>query len=193
MSKLDSEFTPASGRTVSRRTVNSIAWTVPAIAVVAAAPAASASTAYDVLVSGTAVSGTAAFIQIGPVPKLSFTITAQAGTVPAGTEFTLTSGGLINLTLLGAQLIGLEILNTNGNVATIALTSDLTVGSSRTIDILPAAALFDLAVLQTATLALSGSDSPATAPGAANSATIGALAVISVGGLLRSVVGADVL
>jgi len=192
----------------SRRTVvKGAAWSVPVIAAAVATPLASASNAnaFDVGVSascvgnydldgllglinsiplvgstvGNTVQGLLGAIGLTPFQSRGFTISAVEGTVPAGTQFTLsTAPGLIDLALLGnvidANVLGLVTVNGDSS-ATLELTNDLAVGQSTTIQLAQNAV--DLGVTGNASLALVGSDSPTTAPGADNSAQLNLVSV----------------
>jgi len=173
---------------LSRRTmVKGAAWSVPVIAVAAATPMASASTAdqFDVQVTGTCegdfraaglasniLNALTGVLGLDPATR-SFTVTAAEGTIPAGTQFTLTDGGLVNVNALSVTgAIGLDALNIIrvGNTATITLEQDLAEGQSCALELL--GALADIRVASDMTLALAGTDNPSTAPGAANSAEV---------------------
>ncbi|MFD5213450.1 hypothetical protein [Microbacterium sp. NPDC058345] len=193
---------------LSRRTlVKGAAWSLPVIAVAAATPMAAASTAtqFDVGVApscvgnydldgllgliagvpgvGGAVANTVqtllAGIGLTPFESRGFTITAVEGTVPQGTQFTLsTAPGLIDLALLDdvidADVLGLVSVNGNSS-AIVELVQPLTVGQSTTIQLSQDAV--DLGVTGAASLALNGSDNPSTGAGAPNSADLNLISV----------------
>ena len=191
---------------LSRRTmVKGAAWSVPVLATAIAVPMAAASEPYDVSVTSNCVgnydldgllgliaavplvgAGAAATVQgllaavgLTPVQSRGFTITANEGTIPAGTQFTLTSDqGIIDLTALGlGNLLGASVLGlvtTDGSAAILQLNSALTLGQSTSIT-LPVSAI-DLGVTGQASLALIGSDNPGGA-GAPNSANLSLVSV----------------
>ncbi|WP_029088325.1 hypothetical protein [Brevibacterium album] len=101
-----------------------------------------------------------------------FTILAAEGTVPAGTQFTLTGGGLINITLLedalgGAGADALGLVSINGDDAIIELNRDLAQGEQQHITLRGDAV--DVSVGGTVTFGLVGTDNPSTEPGQPNS------------------------
>lgn len=189
----------------SRRTmVKGAAWSVPVIAVAAATPMASASTAeqFDVQVAGTC-SGDykAAGLTAGVIDVLAtllgldaatreFTITAAEGTIPSGTQFVLEDGGLLNLgilTVTGAlDVNALNIVRLGGGGVSITLEQDLAEGESFTIDLL--SGLVDVGIASNMTLSLSGEDNPSTAPGAANSASVSTLVGTTANALGQTIV-----
>ncbi|MFW6772862.1 hypothetical protein ACOACO_01160 [Nocardioides sp. CPCC 205120] len=146
---------------VSRRAVTRVAaWSVPTVAVVAAAPAFAASpgTSYDVQV--TADCGASLLDLSG---NKRFAITALTGTVPAGTQFVLTGAGLLGLGL-GGPATGLTVLGTSTDgEAVLALEADLPQGSTVYVDLSDAALALNVA--QTFTLAAVAS-SAESGPGA---------------------------
>jgi len=187
----------------SRRTVvKGAAWSVPVIAAAVATPLASASgtTQFDVGVTASCVGNydldgllgliaavpgvgatTASTVQsllaavgLTPFQSRGFTITAVEGTVPQGTQFTLsTEAGLIDLALLQSAIDAnvLSVVTVNGDSSAIVqLATDLTVGQSTTIQLDKSAV--DLGVTGTTGLALVGSDNPTSAPGAPNAAQL---------------------
>lgn len=103
-----------------------------------------------------------------------FNIQAVEGTVPAGTQFTLSGGGLININLLedalgGAGANALGLVSINGDDAVIELTRDLAEGETQLISLRGDAV--DLSVGGTVTFGLVGSDNPSTAPGQPNTSS----------------------
>ena len=179
-SELNTTTTPGINR---RKIVKGAAWSLPVIATAIAAPSAAASTtpAWDARVSGTCsgqfkAAGLASNILNALTGALgltaatrSFTITAQEGTIPAGTQFQLNHGGLLNLNLLGWSALGLTLLS-SGPVATLALVNPLPLGQSITIDLL--VGLADVRVASNMSLSLAGADNPSSASPGANSASI---------------------
>lgn len=99
-----------------------------------------------------------------------FSVQAVAGTVPMGTQFTLSSGGLIDLTLLPGilqtQANVLGLVNINGDAAVLELKRDLAPGEILHFSLQGQA--IDISVGGTVNFALVGNDNPATAPGAPN-------------------------
>lgn len=193
---------------VSRRTlVKGAAWSLPVIAVAAATPLAAASTAenFDVAVTpscvgnydltgllglieavpgvgdaaGATVQGLLSAIGLEPFQSRGYTITAAEGTIPAGTQFTLTTEpGLIDLSLLAGAINAsvLGVVSVNGSSsATLELAADLPEGTSTTIQL--GSAAVDLGLTGSTSLALVGSDNPSTAPGASNSAELNLVSV----------------
>lgn len=119
-------------RGLSRRSVTRLAaWSVPAVAVVAAAPAQAASvgTAFDVQVTTEC-----SFTLLNLNGLRRFVVTSLSGTVPAGSTFQLTATGALGLTL-GQQLGGLVVSQISGQTATLTLPADLPSGSSAFVDL----------------------------------------------------------
>lgn len=187
---------------VNRRTVTTAAaWTVPAVAVAVAAPAHAASPvtpAWDVTVTGFATNGADVSLLGGGLVNtvlnflgisaatFGYTITASAGVVPAGTAFTLTTGGLVNASLLDNQLIGLTVVGISNQTVTITLDADLPTGSSVTVNLL-GNALLNVGVLSTSTLTLAGNDSPAPGVEGKDSASIRVLSIVSTNAIVATV------
>lgn len=101
-----------------------------------------------------------------------FTIQAAEGTIPAGTQFTLSGGGLININLLsdalgGAGADALGLVSINGDDAIIQLERDLAQGESQHITLQGDAV--DVSVGGTVEFGLVGNDNPSEAPGLPNS------------------------
>ncbi|GAA5147391.1 hypothetical protein GCM10025768_07360 [Microbacterium pseudoresistens] len=203
---------------ISRRTVvKGAAWSVPVIAAAVAVPARAASLTgvdvgvtyncvgnYDLALLDTiegipgagpiavnTVTGLLSAIGLEQFSSRGFNITAVEGTIPAGTQFTLTvPPGLIDLSLLPGTLqagaLGIVTLNTDG--AIIELTTDLNEGETALISLQNADV--DLDVAGTTSLALNGADDPSTPPGAPNSAD---LSLISVNTTLGEIVNLGAL
>lgn len=157
-------------RGISRRTIaRTAAWSVPAVAVVAATPAFAASgTFWDASVTAHCTSGA-----LTPVTAAGFTITNVGNAVmPAGTQFTLSIGGLADATVLqGAGLVNLTALglvNVGGAwVQTLATQSDVAPGGTATYT-LPQG-LLNVQALTTFTLSVATPE-PAGASAANNTA-----------------------
>ncbi len=189
---------------LSRRTVvKGAAWSIPVMAAAVAAPAAVATggAAWDVQVAGNCEGDYDISVLTGIVGPLAvaavetaletllgleagasrtFTITALEGTVPAGTEFTLSyPDGLIDV----GGLEGLIEANALFNVVTVdntsavfSLASPLVQGASTEIDYI--SAIVDLGVASTVTMSLVGNDNPSGTDGA-DSASINNLAAVA--------------
>lgn len=117
-----------------------------------------------------AVEGVLNLIGLKKFQSRGFTIEAVQGTVPQGTQFTLSTGSLINLSLLAdilqTQANVLGVVSVNPGSAVIELKSDLPQGQSLHFSLQGQAV--DLSVGGTVTFGLVGNDNPATAPGAPN-------------------------
>lgn len=110
-----------------------------------------------------------------------FVITAVEGDIPTGESFTLSyPSGLIDLTLLEntllaqASVLGAVTVNTSN--ASFALTAPLTQGNNITLN-LANAYIVQAGVGGNVSLTYDGTDSPSTAPGAPNSASLNAVTV----------------
>lgn len=116
---------------VSRRTVvKGAAWTVPAVAVASAVPAQAASpTGNNLAVSVSDCS--LVTIRVGG-ENPGFTYTVTEGTIPAGTQITITSGGTVALSAGNFVFDGLQLnlLGLGNGVATFETLQDMTVGQS---------------------------------------------------------------
>lgn len=213
---------------LSRRTVvKGAAWSVPVIAAAVATPLAAASApAFDVAVAascdgnydltgllgainaiplagptvGSTVQGLLGAIGLTPFVSRGFTISAAEGTIPAGTQFTLTTDpGLIDLSLLaGAIQAGvLQIVTVNGETSAIISTvSDIPQGGTATVTL--GSDAVDVGLGGQGALALVGADNP-TGAGQPNAAeldlisvdtTLGDLLDLGQFGLLAPVLGA---
>lgn len=187
---------------LSRRTVvKGAAWSLPVLAVAVAAPAATASVAFDVAVTGncdndydlsvlesivgpillgTVQTALQATLGLTAGASRSFTISADEGTIPAGTSFTLSyPAGLLDLTALDGliEANALFVATVNATSATITTTGPITAGNPQTIDYIDA--IIDLGVASTVTLSLTGADNPggADAPDSASVSNLAAVAV----------------
>lgn len=81
-------------RGISRRTIaRTAAWSVPAVAVVAATPAYAASAFWDAALSAQCTPGL-----LSPTSRVGFTVTnVGTATMPTGTQFQFVIGGLVSL------------------------------------------------------------------------------------------------
>jgi hypothetical protein len=200
---MNSETTQHEGGLSRRTVVKGAAWSIPVMAAAVAAPAAVATggPAWDVQVTGVCANdydisalealvplpvtlglGKAALAAAGITEGASrtFTITALEGTVPAGTQFTLSyPTGLLDLTALGnlIEANALLVATVNETNTTITLSGPLAQGSSITINYIDA--VIDLGVASSVTLSLVGNDNPSGADGA-DSASINNLAAAAV-------------
>ena len=169
-------------RGISRRTIaRTAAWSVPAVAVVAATPAYAASgTFWDAKISSHC-DGTL----LAPVHHAGFTITNVGNAVmPTGTQFTLSISGLASANVLqGAGLVNLTavgLVNIGGAwVQTLQTVSDVQPGGTATYT-LPDA-LLSVQVLTTFTLTVATPE-PAGASSSNNTASFG-LTNVSLGDL----------
>ena len=118
---------------VSRRlVVKGAAWSVPAIAVASAVPAHAASTDQNLAVAANDCS--LVTLRIGSDAMPGFTYTVTEGTVPTGTQITISSGGAVAINSGNFTLpTGVSLLSVGGNVATFELQQDYTLGQSFTI------------------------------------------------------------
>lgn len=169
-----------------RKVVKGAAWSIPVIAAAVAAPSAAASgdpvAGWDVGITGTCsgtfkADGLASNVLnaltgiLGLKPAIrNFRISAHEGTIPAGTRFQLSHGGILDLNLFAWSTLGLTLLSP-GPVATLSLTNPLPFGQSITIDLMRG--LVDVKLASTVSLTLVGSDAPSstTSPGG-NSAIV---------------------
>jgi len=184
-------------KNVERRTVlKGAAWSVPVIAVAAATPLASASVAWNGAVSafctnqydisaltsivGAGLTGTVqaalGLLGINAGATRGFTITAATGTIPAGTQYTISDPNAI-LTLSGLQ--ALAIAGVAGIVAvaggySFTTSAPITQGNSITVDIYKAIANAGVASGLTIT------QNAADANAADNTATTSTLAAVAV-------------
>ncbi|MEP6477977.1 MAG: hypothetical protein ABJB03_01185 [Rhodoglobus sp.] len=192
---------------VSRRTVAKMAaWSVPVLAVAVASPAEAASLNWDVAVTANCsnnydlgvlqglLNGVGLGLSIGlvqtalgllgltPGAVRTFTITATAGVVPAGTQFTLSNAGLLTANLVGisgfAALTVANILVINAGTTTITTAVDMPQGTSVTLDLFKA--LVDVGAISTISLSLVGNDNPVGVEVGADSASISTLVGASV-------------
>ncbi|HEY1134759.1 MAG TPA: hypothetical protein VGE77_09300 [Nocardioides sp.] len=169
-----SENQNAGGRSglVSRRTIaRTAAWSVPAVAVVAASPAHAVSTpdaVFDVTVTANCVNAI-----LAPPSTVNFVISATAGTIPAGTQFQLTGTGLLGLAIGAGLSSGLSLLGLTDTGGTVQVDQPILQGQSQTVDL--RAGLANVQLATTFSLALvPGSVPPGTVeqgPGA-NSASL---------------------
>lgn len=200
---MSTETTQHEGGLSRRTVVKGAAWSIPVMAAAVAAPAAVATggNAWDVQVAGNCEGDYDISVLesiVGPTlvgtvelalqnllgleagASRTFTITALEGTVPAGTQFTLSyPEGLLSLTAL-EDLIEANVLlvaDVNETDATITLNGPLAQGESIAIDYIDA--VIDLGVLSTVTLSLVGNDNPSGAD-AADSASISNLAAVAI-------------
>lgn len=190
---------------ISRRTiVKGAAWSVPVIAAAVATPLASASHGgphFDVAITGLCANDydlglLESIVGAGAVDLVSgllstvlgldsgavrqFTISAQEGTIPAGTTFRLSyPDGLIDVTILQGLLEAqaLTVLTINSTSATFSLDNPITTGSPLVINLYRA---IDVLVAGTVGLTLLDADQPSTSPEGADSASVSALAGASV-------------
>jgi len=118
---------------VSRRLiVKGAAWSVPAVAVASAVPAFAASTDQNLRVTATNCSLVTLRILSNQMPGFTYEVTE--GTVPAGTQIQITSGGVATLSSGNFQFDGgLELLGIGSNVATFETQQDYTLGQTFTI------------------------------------------------------------
>lgn len=212
---MDAEITTNEG--ISRRTiVKGAAWSIPVMAAAVAAPAAVATGGpnWDVTVNGncsgnydvnilralfpggiggqtlynTAVALLTTLGFTAPMTR-QFTITATDGDIPAGTQFQLFHGGLLNVSVatLSAGLSGisasaLNIISINPNDATFTFTQAIPEGTTVTINLLTM--LADVRALSNITLSLVGADNPAPGAEGADSDSISTIlgALVNLGG-----------
>jgi hypothetical protein len=200
---MDAEITTNEG--ISRRTiVKGAAWSIPVMAAAVAAPAAVATggPTWDVTVAGSClndykdtalaalipgaltqtVRAALALVGLTRPASRTFTITATAGTVPAGTTFSMSyPAGLIDIVALEGliEVNALTVVTIDSTHATFTLNTPLTQGQFITINIINA--ILDVGALSSVTLSLVGNDNPAN-PGTegADSATVTTL--LSAGG-----------
>ncbi|MGO4681141.1 hypothetical protein [Microbacterium sp. 2MCAF23] len=193
---------------ISRRTlVKGAAWSVPVVAAAIAVPAQAASLpqGVDVSVTGACAgnydlsvltalvgAGTVGLVQtlvlqplgLTPNPRRTFTITAQQGTIPAGTRFQLDYPALINLNLGTLNNIltaaALNVVSTGNTSAVFTTNAAIPQGSSISFNVAGAIPTADLGVASTVTLTLLDTDHPNPAPGGPNSASISSLAAAAV-------------
>lgn len=189
-------------RELGRRTIlKGAAWSAPVIAAAVATPLAAASDPdWNASVTSTCTGNlaldaglaqdviTAIVNAVNLLPGVNvtraqryFTITATQGTVPAGTEFVLSSPqALLNASLLThTSVIGITILGGQStNTATIRLDQDLQQGQTIRIDM--NRALLTVSVASTQTLALNGTDANNSDNSATSSVVAGSSASISV-------------
>jgi hypothetical protein len=144
----DLDQTTASG--LSRRTVvKGAAWSVPAIALAVAAPAASASVV-DVNVGDFSVDGTCGVLGL-LLPGYTVEASATAA-LPVGTVITVSSDSVLSLDVLSLTGATADIaLLDGGNTATITLTSELPAGQTANLRTL---ASVNVATSSSATLTL---------------------------------------
>lgn len=159
-------------RGISRRTIaRTAAWSVPAVAVVAATPAYAVSAYWDASISHHCNGSL-----LAPVTSAGFTVTnVGTATMPTGTQFVLTIGGLVSLNVI--QNAGLLNLTIAGFVqigpvtkVTYESVSDVPPGGTATLT-LPTA-LLTVNVLTTYTLQVLTPE-PAGASSANNSNSFG--------------------
>ncbi|SFR45976.1 hypothetical protein [Microbacterium azadirachtae] len=193
---------------VSRRTlVKGAAWSVPVVAAAIAVPAQAASLpqGVDVAVTGACAgnydlsvltnlvgAGLVGLVQnvvlnplgLTPNPRRTFTITAQQGTIPAGTRFSLTYPALINLNLgvLNSILTAaaLNVVSTGNTSAEFTTTAPIPQGGSISFNVAGAIPVADLGVASTVTLTLLDTDHPNPGPGGPNSASVSSLVAAAV-------------
>jgi hypothetical protein len=204
---MNSETTQHEGGLSRRTIVKGAAWSIPVMAAAVAAPAAVATggATWDVQVTGacendyelsalesivgsglvSTVEGILAPLGFTSGASRTFTITALDGTVPSGTQFTLSyPAALLNLTALEGliEANALLVATVNATDATITLNGPLTEGQTITIDY--TTAIIDLGVASSVTLSLVGDDNPAGSD-AADSATVSSLlaADLDLGGI----------
>lgn len=171
-------------RGISRRTVaRTAAWSVPAVAVVAAAPAyAAASSVWDAQVTGLCDGKSSDSVLLSGL-KLAFQI-KNVGTapIPAATTFqvTIPSGIALNV-LTGANLVGLQLLGIldTGTTAQYQTTAPLANGQTATFT-LPDS-LVSAMVGAAVTMQLTSSE-PSGALSSNNKATL-TVTQVGVGGL----------
>lgn len=197
---------------LSRRTVvKGAAWSLPVLAVAVAAPAATASVAFDVQVTGNcqndydlsvlqglglgillpAVQTALGALGLTPGASRSFTISADEGTIPAGTSFTLSDpGAILDLValegIIEANVLFVATVNAGG--LTITTTAPITSANPQTIEYIDA--VIDLGVASTVTLSLAGSDNPGGAD-APDSGSVSNLAAAAVDLSTLGVIGAS--
>ena len=123
---------PAQGGVPRRSVAKGAAWTLPVVAIAAAAPVANASTpVQDVVVSASCYGLNIAGIGLS-FPQ--FTITAIGAPIAAGSTFTLSSSGLANVTLGGdTGILDIGILSNGSRVITVKKT--IPAGGSATLQI----------------------------------------------------------
>ena len=180
---MNDEITQNEGGLSRRTVVKGAAWSIPVMAAAIAAPAAVATGGpnWDAQVDGscandyelsalTALVGAglvgvvqAALAPLGLTPNASrtFTITALEGTIPAGTQFTLSyPAGLIDLTALETLIEAnvLFVATVNATSTVITLQSPMTQGSTATINVIDS--IIDLGVASTITMTLTSADNP---------------------------------
>lgn len=169
-------------RGISRRTIaRTAAWSVPAVAVVAAAPAYAASAFWDASITHHCDGGV-----LQPVTSAGFTITnVGTATMPAGTKFNFIVGGLVSANvfqnpgdLINLFIAGLVQVGTV-TVFPMATQSDVPPGGTATLT-LPSA-LLKVQVLTSYQLILTSTE-PAGASSSNNSDSF-PLTNVSVGGL----------
>lgn len=169
---------PAPSRSsLSRRALAmGAAWSIPVVAAAASSPSAAASPnpAWDV-----SIVGTCSTLSFGTDSR-QFTYTAITGTVPAHTQFTLTSSGLLSATLIDLpsdNIVSLSVLGDSS--VSLTLNEDLPAGSSFSVGL--GAGLINAEVITTFSSALVGADANASD----NSDSFGVLLGVAIGGIIE--------
>lgn len=158
-------------RGISRRTIaRTAAWSVPAVAVVAATPAYAVSAHWDAAISRQCSSGL-----LTSTSRVGFTVTnVGTATMPTGTQFNLVIGGLVSLDLFthSGDLINLNVIGAvqlgMTTVYTFQTVSDVPPGGTATLT-LPSS-LLNVKLLTNYTLSVLTTE-PAGASSANNSAS----------------------